>query len=450
MPSRNSPPQRSQDRKRKTHTKSRRGCGNCKLRRVKCDEAKPGCKKCISYGVSCNYDTKASELDLSANGAFQVEFWQESEKLQSSPVCINQSMVTMIDDSLKAATLAALGNEKEWKFTEEDLEIVKRFQSRTVMTIGTSYSAPMYRDSITVLAFSHPFLMHMILSLTLLHDAHHASSSSSSLSFAYTTLSLHHWNTATAIFNNVLSQPIKPSSRDALWATAALIGALVFAFVESPDVEQAWPLRASDPHDLDWLKLSEGKKAIWQIAEPTREDSVFRLLAKERESNPVPGWIADNDLSGLSPELKALFNLRPDSTVHNNPYHLPVIILLRLQSFIPNHDNVLNFLYFMGYMTPEFRILLEIKDPRALLLLGWWFKRVEVCEIWWMRRRAQVEGKAIAVWLGRWFGGEKGLAETFSRIGGGSSGNGTVGEGKELGRGGMNPFTEWWHAGEVE
>ena len=39
-------------RKRKAHTKSRRGCSSCKTRRVKCDEGKPGCQQCsgMSFG----------------------------------------------------------------------------------------------------------------------------------------------------------------------------------------------------------------------------------------------------------------------------------------------------------------------------------------------------------------------------------------------------------------
>lgn len=69
-------------RKRRFHTKSRQGCGNCKLRRVKvsisnplsilswtnplhpplptndriqCDETRPQCQKCRLFGVWCNY-----------------------------------------------------------------------------------------------------------------------------------------------------------------------------------------------------------------------------------------------------------------------------------------------------------------------------------------------------------------------------------------------------------
>ncbi|KAK4097029.1 hypothetical protein N658DRAFT_434849 [Parathielavia hyrcaniae] len=51
-------------RKRKIHRKSCLGCGNCKLRRVKCDETEPECKNCLTYGVLCSYRSDAFDLHV--------------------------------------------------------------------------------------------------------------------------------------------------------------------------------------------------------------------------------------------------------------------------------------------------------------------------------------------------------------------------------------------------
>lgn len=40
---------------RKGHTKSRRGCYNCKRRRIKCNERHPECNHCIKAGLRCEY-----------------------------------------------------------------------------------------------------------------------------------------------------------------------------------------------------------------------------------------------------------------------------------------------------------------------------------------------------------------------------------------------------------
>lgn len=264
----------------------------------------------------------------------------------------------------------------------------------------------------------HPFLMHMILSLTLLHDAYLASPQLEPNPRAanYQYASLQHWNIATKLFNQILSRPIPDSYRDAIWATGALLGAAVAAYVETTNAEEAWPLKPTDPNDLDWLKLSEGKKAIWHIAEPARYDSIFHSLAKDMSHFMFPQIARDTDLSLLPDQLKHLFGITPGSTIESNVYHLPLLILARLQHMTLNHDNVLNFLYFMGFMTPEFRVLLESKDPRALLLLLWWFRKLEVGEMWWLKRRAIVEGKAIEIWLEKGYGGEDGLIRLFGSM----------------------------------
>lgn len=41
--------------KRKFHNKSKNGCDNCKRRRVKCDEGKPACQKCLNMKLECVY-----------------------------------------------------------------------------------------------------------------------------------------------------------------------------------------------------------------------------------------------------------------------------------------------------------------------------------------------------------------------------------------------------------
>ncbi|KAF2740861.1 hypothetical protein EJ04DRAFT_558826 [Polyplosphaeria fusca] len=49
------PPQPRKPIPRKGHTKSRRGCYNCKRRRIKCNELHPGCNHCIKAGLHCEY-----------------------------------------------------------------------------------------------------------------------------------------------------------------------------------------------------------------------------------------------------------------------------------------------------------------------------------------------------------------------------------------------------------
>ncbi|KAJ4347208.1 uncharacterized protein N0V89_011147 [Didymosphaeria variabile] len=446
-----SPPER----KRKAHVKSRKGCCNCKLRRVKCDEGKPKCKKCVLYGVSCDYDGSKASLDLSAEGAFQIDLargeatvdfavapeqacaktttlMNYSAALQKPPVSLNNVATAMVHHSLHdtapsradgfvMAGLPHMHRYSAWTFKESDMEIISRFQTRTVSTIGSKQATSTYRDCIAHLAFTHPFLMHMVLSLTLLHDAHLTTTHTSNLSLSFQKASLTHWNTATKLFNALLSRPIAPSHRDAIWATGALLGTASMAYIESSDPEHAWPLKPPDPNDLNWLKLSEGKRAVWQIADPSRPDSMFYALGKSVNHLQQPDWVVTPDFASVPERLARLFDIKPDDTVTSNIYYLPLLCVQRTKLLTLTHELVLPFIRFLLYMTPEFRALLELKDPRAMLLLLWWFRRVEDghADLWWMTRRAKIEGRAIEIWLGRWYGGEEGLMQMFERVRGG-------------------------------
>jgi hypothetical protein len=255
----------------------------------------------------------------------------------------------------------------------------------------------------------------MIISVTLSHDAYLSTSPDAAAMF--TNSSLNHWSRATTLFNRVLSGPIPPEARDALWATAALIGANVFASVEPTKAEDAWPLKPSDPHDLNWLKLSDGKKVIWEIANPLRPDSVFSKVAKIHNFTLMPPWVKDNNFSNICAEVLALFDITPFSTATNNPYHMPLLFLSHLQPIMPTRDNTHSFLLFMGYMPSEYCKLLEAKDPRAMLLLCWWFQRVAHSEVWWLQSRGRIEGEGIKIWLRKYCGGEDGLARLIDVYG---------------------------------
>ncbi|PFH62055.1 hypothetical protein XA68_15263 [Ophiocordyceps unilateralis] len=48
-------PAQRQRLERRGHTKSRRGCYNCKRRRIKCQETRPACGHCVKTGLECEY-----------------------------------------------------------------------------------------------------------------------------------------------------------------------------------------------------------------------------------------------------------------------------------------------------------------------------------------------------------------------------------------------------------
>jgi hypothetical protein len=239
--------------------------------------------------------------------------------------------------------------------------------------------------------------MHALLSLTLMHDRYLSTELNTKLS----TTEAFHWYQGIALFNRKLSGPIQPSERDALWATAVFLGTIAFFYIEAKTPEEAWPLKPPSSLDLSWLRMSDGKKEIWKIAQPLRADSVFQALALEN-TNFLPTSSTGPGIEALPSEFIELYGLDATSTADNNPYYIAASSLAQSLNIDSNLSIILNFLSFISYMRPDYKRLLERKDPRALLLLAYWYAKVCQCQRWWIWRRTALECQAICIYLERY------------------------------------------------
>lgn len=215
----------------------------------------------------------------------------------------------------------------------------------------------------------------------------------------------YHWLHGSAIYGRLLSQPIQHKDKDPLWGTAALLGAITIASIEATSPEQAWPLATSSDSDLDWLRMSDGKKAVWAMVNPLRPESVWRdVVNYEQQKDPEPYDHVVPELNMLYPFLVKMYNYDPfsqNSEEAQDPYHTAASILTRLLELECNHTNVLYFLSFLGHMDPRFRELLHHKDAKAMLLLAWWYGKMCTYNVWWQKRRMMLEGQAICIYIER-------------------------------------------------
>ncbi len=197
-----------------------------------------------------------------------------------------------------------------------------------------------------------------------------------------------HWSRGAALLNDRLTQGVVGRhEKDALWASAVLLATLAFASIEVDSTpERAWPL---DPAaNLDWLKLIDGKKEIWKIADPRRADSIFHPR--------IPRFVSSADKSvdpsSLPPKLVQICLADTSSTA----YLGPLSSLARLTNIPCTPETFGLYFAFFGAMTPEFKHLLTQKDPAALVVLASWYARVgHLRQWWWLWRRASLEGRAI-------------------------------------------------------
>lgn len=236
--------------------------------------------------------------------------------------------------------------------------------------------------------------MHVVQTMTAIHDRH----LSAPLTSRQTTTEMYHLSQAAALFNEGLSSNVKSSDRDALWITAAMLGIIAFSWIDATNPEEAWPISDTKPNNLEWIKMSELKPAVWHLTNPLRPDSPFHVLQKDYES--LAHGPGDGRIENVPCAFLELYNLNSSSNAENNPYYAAVLGLATLLQLECDRSNVFRFLSFISRLGDEFKKLLILKDPRALLLLAYWYAKV--CRSgWWLVRRAILEGQAICLYLER-------------------------------------------------
>ena len=246
--------------------------------------------------------------------------------------------------------------------------------------------------------------MHAIQAVTAIHDRFLYASPYAPL----TTTELYHLSQAAALFNQNLSAPVQTSDRDALWTTAILLGSITFAQIEACQPEEAWPLAPSKPSDLAWLNISDTKVAIWNIANPLRPDSAFHDLTDEYNKEYLGPAAIRSGIEGIPPGFLQLYSLDTLSTADNNAYFSAVHSIASLLRIEGDRLNTTRYLSFISHLKPDFKRLVELKDPRALLLLAYWF--AEGCHLsWWIERRARMECQATCLYLERYYADDTGI-----------------------------------------
>jgi len=129
---------------------------------------------------------------------------------------------------------------------------------------------------------------------------------------------------ASGLFNQALSNPLNDQDLDAIWAAAALLGVIVYSSTDATTAAESWPLKCSGDGDLEWLRICDGKKTIWQLTNPSlRPGSRFFCITTEPQMHneylfpdpPLPG------AEGIPPDLAQFCEVNAYSTSDNNPYH---------------------------------------------------------------------------------------------------------------------------------
>ncbi|KAJ4982573.1 hypothetical protein SVAN01_11933 [Stagonosporopsis vannaccii] len=142
--------------KRKAHTKSRKGCFQCKQRHTKCNEARPRCANCVRLDIICAFPPPAPDSYSTP--------WLSSPGTRDPPVADRQS-----EDS-PASAAAAATNVSE--FPIADLRLLYHWTSTCANSLQPFATATdIWAKDLVELGFQFPFLLRGFLALSAVHKA---------------------------------------------------------------------------------------------------------------------------------------------------------------------------------------------------------------------------------------------------------------------------------------
>ncbi|GAW19439.1 hypothetical protein ANO14919_089260 [Xylariales sp. No.14919] len=362
-------------RERRPRRRSRFGCRNCKLRKLKCDEGKPQCKRCNTFRVLCNFISNIPDLQPIATDAGRLVDARRKAELQ--PPLTN---AVWTSDALTSYQL----NTKYQDF-------ITRYLGRSLITPDDP-NMRQVNHRLLELAFDYPFLMHASLAVALTYDRYLNGSSDC----RRTLEECYHWSQSTVLLNKRLREPIETKDKDPIWGTAAALAILSFSSPDACTPEQAWPFKPSESSDLDWLRMIDGKMSLWYTVNPLRSDSLFRVMAATfaQMNSPLP----EGGIDGIPSALAAVCGLKDSSTAETNPYFHAAHTVSQILDLPDGGVTTGHTQLFTRSIHGPFKDLLRKRDPIALLLLYIWYRKASR-SIWWIELRARVECPSICMYL---------------------------------------------------
>ncbi|KAH7113745.1 hypothetical protein B0J11DRAFT_445816 [Dendryphion nanum] len=274
---------------RKSHRKSRLGCGNCKQRRIKCDEKRPHCTNCQKRDIHCDYIPSSLEPPPIPTTHFTKPPIQSSSSFSSSTINIS------------------------------DVRLMHHWTTSTCHTLSSWYSgATAHQITNTELALSHPspHLLHLTFAFTAFHLAHCRPTERTS----YIALADHHYGLALPLVTSELAS-MTPSNSDAVYFSVQLICLLGFARGPRPGEYLAF----GSPGRSEWLFMFRGIRTTIESLENGNFEGT-KLRSTRTKHRPLTGLSAPPEWETRLQDLKGHITfISPASDRDDNLHSLTIL-----------------------------------------------------------------------------------------------------------------------------
>ena len=207
----------------------------------------------------------------------------------------------------------------------------------------------------------------------------------------------YHWQRTVDLFQKEIDEPIGLHNMDAVLSTSMLLAVLAFTY-DDHSVAGSW-IFSPTQSSANWLYVQGGLLGILIQCAAHLDQSIWIPVLNDADDYKGTFSNEDPGPEGLPAAFVDLCEIDASSSGKNNPYHLPLRTLAPLLDIQPSAANYYKLVTIVGRISGQYRDLVQQKDPRALLILSYWFGLMCGVDLWWVRTRVRTECVAICMFL---------------------------------------------------
>ena len=343
---------------KRSHRKSRLGCTNCKLRKVKCDETYPVCRGCRLRRTKCEYGHTNLRKDVSSE---MSTFLTASSSSKSSPV----GMTSIVREPLFChPSIDSVDMKLLWFYTSAT------HKSLSYADDKQSSMNDMLQTVIVQHAFEGSFLMDSILELASLHMQSLGQAPEPTRALEYRARSFEGYRKAI--------EDADPKTFGALLANSVLRPVLSTQFFRDP--------KFKDLYILDWMLLWRGVALIRDLTSVSSiaKSSMEPLFAR-------PPLEPDASLAAIPKQLLLMVSFIDSEDEDSTEMQTYQESLRALASLFANLkkgvDSIMALRIFTWPTVIPHRLLelAQTRRPRALVILAHYAAFLKLLQnIWWL------------------------------------------------------------------
>ena len=282
------------------------------------------------------------------------------------------------------------------------VRLLQHCQSFAAVTLGDCTVQQVMGNYVAQSAWEQPYVMHMLLAVSSAHMKRLALASSTPKSRQILAMAeAKHWQHGLSLYRAALATPATRNQQDidALISTTFLSVIFTFALEDRVDAHSfETDFDKSVNHALTPMAAGSGIIALGQV---TGIQTSIAWMPVLRNSNDRKGTYTSQSscIEGVSPTILQFCGVNEHSTAVNNEYYRILQMLGPLLQLERGIRHFTKLVAFGGRSVHLFRPLLQKRDPKALLLLSYWFALLRQLDQWWLNIRVRSTCCAIVTYL---------------------------------------------------